>query len=47
MDIGVPRETKDQEFRVGLSPNSVRALSSNHTVFVETNAGICSRFCDL
>ena len=47
MEIGVPRETKDQEFRVGLSPNSVRALSSNHTVFVETNAGIGSGFSDL
>ena len=47
MEIGVPKETKDREFRVGLSPNSVRALSSNHTVFVETNAGIGSGFCDL
>ena len=46
MEIGVPKETKDREFRVGLSPNSVRALSSNHTVFVETNAGIGSGFSD-
>ena len=46
MEIGVPQETKDQEFRVGLSPSSVRALSQNHVVFVETNAGIGSGFTD-
>ena len=46
MEIGVPKETKDREFRVGLSPNSVRALSSKHTIFVETNAGIGSGFLD-
>lgn len=40
MKIGVPKETKDQEFRVGLSPSSVRVLSENgHLVFVETGAG--------
>lgn len=46
MEIGVPQETKDREFRVGLTPNSVRALSRNHTVFVETNAGLGSGFTD-
>ncbi|HEY9770004.1 MAG TPA: alanine dehydrogenase [Coleofasciculaceae cyanobacterium] len=46
MEIGIPKETKDQEFRVGLTPNSVQALSRNHTVFVETNAGIGSGFTD-
>lgn len=46
MEIGIPKETKDQEFRVGLSPNSVRALSRDHTVFVETGAGIGSGFTD-
>ncbi|MEN9518777.1 MAG: alanine dehydrogenase [Cyanobacteriota bacterium] len=46
MEIGVPKETKDQEFRVGLTPNSVQALSKNHTVFVETNAGVGSGFSD-
>lgn len=40
MEIGVPKETKDQEFRVGLSPSSIRALAENgHTIFVETQAG--------
>jgi alanine dehydrogenase len=46
MEIGVPKETKDQEFRVGLTPNSVQVLSKNHTVFVETNAGEGSGFSD-
>jgi alanine dehydrogenase len=47
MEIGVPRETKDQEFRVGLSPSSVRVLSeNNHTVFVETAAGLGAGFTD-
>ncbi len=47
MEIGVPKETKDQEFRVGLSPSSVRMLKENgHTVAVETLAGIGSGFTD-
>ncbi len=47
MEIGVPKETKDQEFRVGLTPSSVRVLSDkNHVVFVETNAGLGAGFSD-
>ena len=47
MEIGIPKEIKDQEFRVGLTPNSVRVLSGqNHLVFVETNAGLGSGFSD-
>ncbi len=47
MEIGVPKETKDQEFRVGLSPSSVRVLGENgHTVFVETGAGGGAGFTD-
>ncbi len=47
MEIGVPKETKDQEFRVGLSPSSVRVLSeSRHAIFVETQAGAGSGFTD-
>lgn len=47
MEIGVPKETKDQEFRVGLSPSSVRVLSEQgHSVYVETNAGVGSGFSD-
>ena len=47
MEIGVPKETKDQEFRVGLSPSSVRVLSENgHEIFVETKAGFGAGFTD-
>jgi alanine dehydrogenase len=47
MEIGVPKETKDQEFRVGLSPASVRVLTDNgHRVFVETHAGLGAGFAD-
>jgi alanine dehydrogenase len=47
MEIGVPKETKDQEFRVGLTPSIVRALTDRgHSVSVETNAGLGSSFTD-
>ena len=40
MRIGVPRETKVHEYRVGLVPAGVRELVHNgHTVYVETGAG--------
>lgn len=47
MEIGVPKETKDQEFRVGLSPSSVRVLGENgHAIFVETGASAGAGFTD-
>ena len=47
MEIGVPKETKDQEFRVGLSPSSVRVLRENgHDIFVESEAGTGACFTD-
>lgn len=47
MEIGVPKEIKDQEFRVGLSPSSVRVLNDRgHRVFVETVAGLGAGFSD-
>ncbi|MCP3689341.1 MAG: alanine dehydrogenase [Gammaproteobacteria bacterium] len=40
MLIGIPKEIKDNEYRVGLSPESVReVVAHNHEVIVETNAG--------
>src|ERR671918_91733 len=40
MRIGVPREIKTHEYRVGLTPASVRELREHgHEVIVETNAG--------
>ena len=47
MIIGVPREIKIEEFRVGLTPVGVRELTrSDHTVLVETDAGAGSGFLD-
>jgi alanine dehydrogenase len=40
MDIGVPRETRPGEHRVGLTPSAVKALvQDGHRVWVETGAG--------
>lgn len=40
MIIGIPKEIKNHEYRVGLIPSSVAELISNgHKVFVETQAG--------
>jgi alanine dehydrogenase len=45
--IGVPREIKDQEFRVGLTPSSVQVLcAQGHQVCVETSAGLGAGFID-
>ena len=46
MEIGVPKKTKEREFRVGLTSNSVGASSGKHQVFIETGAGIGSGFSD-
>ncbi len=43
MKIGVPKEIKIQEFRVGLTPESVAELvRAGHEVLVETDAGVGS-----
>jgi alanine dehydrogenase len=40
MLVGVPREIKDNEFRVGLTPSAVRELVAHgHKVIVQTGAG--------
>jgi alanine dehydrogenase len=46
-NIGVPKEIKDQEFRVGLTPSGVRLLCmQGHQVVVEASAGLGSGFAD-
>ena len=41
MRVGVPKEIKNNECRVGLVPASVRELVNHgHEIFIETNAGI-------
>ena len=47
MIVGVPKETKPQENRVGMTPAGVDALSkAGHVVYVERNAGAESGFSD-
>jgi alanine dehydrogenase len=45
MKIGLPKEIKDNEYRVGLTPAGVNALiNAGHEVFVENRAGEGSGF---
>jgi alanine dehydrogenase len=47
MRIGVPKEIKTQEFRVGMTPSGVATLvQRGHKVFVEQNAGVGSAIPD-
>src|ERR1700743_3771221 len=47
MIIGVPKEVKDHESRVGITPAGAKALvEAGHTVLVQTQAGDLSAFTD-
>ncbi|HEY0191922.1 MAG TPA: alanine dehydrogenase [Kofleriaceae bacterium] len=47
MRIGVPKEIKTQEFRVGMTPSGVAILAAHgHTVLIEQGAGIGSSIPD-
>jgi alanine dehydrogenase len=47
MLIGCPKEIKPQEFRVGMTPDTVReAVHHGHSVLVETGAGEGAGFAD-
>lgn len=47
MKIGLPKEIKDNEYRVGLTPAGVNALvNAGHAVFVQKSAGEGSGFAD-
>ena len=47
MRVGVPKEVKESEFRVGLTPSSVVELVAHgHDVIVETGAGAGSGLAD-
>ncbi|MGL5284892.1 MAG: alanine dehydrogenase, partial [Aeromonas sp.] len=47
MIIGVPKEIKNHEYRVGMVPASVRELTARgHRVFVEARAGLGIGFAD-
>ncbi|HWE44516.1 MAG TPA: alanine dehydrogenase [Caulobacteraceae bacterium] len=47
MRVGVPKEIKPDEYRVGLTPTAVREyVAHGHEVLVETNAGVGAGFPD-
>jgi alanine dehydrogenase len=47
MIVGVPKEVKDSEYRVGMTPGGVRQLAeAGHQVWVEHGAGSGSGFSD-
>ncbi|MDZ4839927.1 MAG: alanine dehydrogenase [Bacteroidota bacterium] len=47
MIIGVPKEIKNNENRVGVTPSGVAELAKNgHTIYVQNTAGIGSGFLD-
>jgi len=47
MDIGCPKEIKDNEYRVGLTPAAARAyVEHGHTVYIEKGAGLGSGISD-
>lgn len=47
MKIGVPKEIKNREYRVGLTPAAVHELCGHkHKVLVETGAGVAIGFSD-
>lgn len=47
MIIGVPKEIKTHEYRVGMTPHSVKAYAKNgHTLLVEKGAGVGSGYDD-
>lgn len=47
MNIGIPKEIKNHEYRVGATPAMVRALvEAGHSVFVQTQAGAKIGFSD-
>lgn len=47
MEFGVPKEVRDLEKRVGLTPAGVQALvRAGHVVYVESNAGVGAGFTD-
>ena len=46
MIIGVPKEIKNNECRVGLTRDSVGRLSLNHDIYIEKDAGKAIGFTD-
>lgn len=48
MNIGIPKESRPSEYRVGLSPSAIQRLTNRgHTCYIEHNAGTYAGFNDL
>jgi len=48
MNVGIPKERRPFEYRVGLTPLGVEALHQNgHAVYVEHEAGVAAGFADV
>ena len=47
MKIGVPKEIKNNEYRVSLTPSSVKTLTNqSHDVYIQSGAGSAIGFTD-
>lgn len=47
MNIGIPKERRPFEYRIGLTPAAVQSLSEDgHTCYIEHNAGLGAGFSD-
>src|SRR5580704_2164820 len=47
MKVGIPREVKNHEYRVAITPAGVRELASHgHDVYLEKDAGVGSQLAD-
>ena len=47
MKVGIPREVKNNEYRVAITPAGVNELVRNgHDVYVEKDAGVGSSISD-
>jgi len=45
--VGIPKEIKDNEYRVAITPSGVQALKAHgHEILIEHNAGLGSTFTD-
>ncbi len=48
MIIGIPKEIKNHEYRVGVTPDAIRKFTGNgHIVLIESGAGLASGFSDI
>jgi alanine dehydrogenase len=47
MKVGIPREVKNHEYRVAITPAGVRELTTHgHEVYLEKDAGVGSQLAD-